>query len=108
MVLITKNWKKITAEKKLDIFLVKNYNFVILSLGLHKGHTSYRRSLQPPPKKTSSTSKHEYAFTFFLYLPVIFALLDPDPDTGTQINAAPDPVQIYCRSRFFLRKLWWF
>ncbi len=28
---------------------------------------------------------------FFLYLWVIFALLDPDPDPATQINADPDP-----------------
>jgi hypothetical protein len=28
---------------------------------------------------------------FFLYLWVIFALLDPDPEPATQINADPDP-----------------
>jgi hypothetical protein len=28
---------------------------------------------------------------FFLFLRVIFALLDPDPDPETQINADPDP-----------------
>jgi hypothetical protein len=28
---------------------------------------------------------------FFLILWVIFALLDPDPDPATQINADPDP-----------------
>ena len=28
---------------------------------------------------------------FFLFLWVIFALLDPDPDPATQINADPDP-----------------
>jgi hypothetical protein len=45
---MTKNWKKITAEKKLDIFLKKNA--VLLSLGLHKGRKSYRRSHQPSKK----------------------------------------------------------
>jgi hypothetical protein len=28
---------------------------------------------------------------FFLFLWVIFALLDPDPDPATKINADPDP-----------------
>jgi hypothetical protein len=37
--------KKITGNYP-GIFLVKNANY--LSLGLHKGHQSYRRSLQPP------------------------------------------------------------
>ena len=32
---------------------------------------------------------------FFLYLWVIFALLDPDPDPATQINADPDPKPWY-------------
>jgi hypothetical protein len=41
-----------------------------------------------PPKRTSSTSKHENS-VLFLFLWVIFALLDPDP--GTQINADPQP-----------------
>jgi hypothetical protein len=42
-----------------------------------------------PRKRTSSTSKHEYSFRF--YISVNFALLDPDP--ATQINA--DPMRIY-------------
>ncbi len=41
-----------------------------------------------PQKRTSSTSKHEILY-FFLFLWVIFALLDPDPDPETQINAIP-------------------
>ncbi len=33
---------------------------------------------------------------FFLFLWVVFALLDPDPDPATQINADSDPAtQIY-------------
>jgi hypothetical protein len=36
-------------------FLIKNA--IYLSLGLHKGHPSYRRSLQPS-KRTSSASKN--------------------------------------------------
>jgi hypothetical protein len=32
----------------LYLFLVKNCNFLMLFLGLHKGRPIYRRSLQPP------------------------------------------------------------
>jgi hypothetical protein len=46
--LMTKNEKNCTAKKKLDIFLIKIA--IYLSLGLHKGRTSYRRSLQPSEK----------------------------------------------------------
>ncbi len=43
-VLMTKNWKKFTAEIDFTyIFMIKN----LLSLGLHKGRPSYRRSLHP-------------------------------------------------------------
>jgi hypothetical protein len=37
--------KKITAEKKINFFGLKTT--IYLSLGLHKGRPSYRRSLQP-------------------------------------------------------------
>ncbi len=38
----------ITAEKKIFFFLSKTT--IYLSLGLHKGRLSYRRSLQPSKK----------------------------------------------------------
>jgi hypothetical protein len=41
-----------------------------------------------PQKRTSSTSKHENSL-LFIFLWVIFALLDPDP--ANQINADPQP-----------------
>jgi hypothetical protein len=41
--LMTKNWKKILAGNLISIFLIKNA--IYSSLGLHKGHPSYRRSL---------------------------------------------------------------
>jgi hypothetical protein len=43
-VLKIKNCKKITAEK-MGIFWIKNYH--LLTLCLHKGFPSYRRSLRP-------------------------------------------------------------
>jgi hypothetical protein len=39
---------------------------------------------------------------FFLNLWVIFALLDPDPDPATQINADPDPQTLVCCLGLFL------
>ncbi len=69
---MTKNKKKIYSWNIIYIFLSKIA--IYLSLGLHKGRPSYRRSLQTW-KKTSSTSK----FEFSLLLWVILALLDPDP-----------------------------
>jgi hypothetical protein len=71
--------KKITAEKKLNFFFIKNYNLPI----------------PRPPKRTSKLQKKPSAlkrghptlqnmnfYNFFLLLLwVIFALLDPDPDS---------------------------
>jgi hypothetical protein len=35
----------------------------------------------------------------FIFLWVIFALLDPDPDPATQINADPDPDPKPCKEQ---------
>ncbi len=48
---------------------------VYLSLGLHKGHQSYRRSLQPSKQNIQHFKTWN---VFFLFLWAIFALLDPD------------------------------
>jgi hypothetical protein len=57
--------KKITGGKKFDIFLSKIT--ISLSLGLHKGCPSYRRSLQPQ-KRTSGTSKHAISSLFPIFV----------------------------------------
>ena len=44
-----------------------------------------------PQKRRCSTSKHENSLRFFSIFVGHFALLDPDPDPATQINADPDP-----------------
>ncbi len=44
--LMTKNWIKITAEKKIKFFFDQKLQFRYLSLGLHKVCPGYRRSLQ--------------------------------------------------------------
>jgi hypothetical protein len=73
---MTKNWKKTCSCKTFFGWKIAIY----LSLGLQKGCTSYRRSLYP----SKENIQH-----FKTYLWVIFALLDPDPDPATQINAYP-------------------
>jgi hypothetical protein len=50
--------KKFTAGKKILFFWIKKLLCIYLSLGLHKGRPSYKRSLQVS-KETCSTSKHE-------------------------------------------------
>jgi hypothetical protein len=47
---MTKNWKKFAAEKKIKQFLGSKTT-IFLSLDLHKGSPSYRRSLQPSKKE---------------------------------------------------------
>jgi hypothetical protein len=79
-----------------------NWNFVFffwskiaiyLSLGLHKGRPSYRRSLQPSKENIQHIKRWNLLFNnCFLFLCAIFALLDPDPDPGTPLN--PDPIRI--------------
>jgi hypothetical protein len=45
-----------------------------------------------PQKRTSSTLKNKIYYLFYMFV-VIFALLDPDPDTDpeTLLNPDPDP-----------------
>ncbi len=83
---MTKSWNNITAENKFDIFLIKNCN--LLFPGLIKGRPSYRRSLQPSKENIQHFETWKF-WTFFLFLWVIFALLDPDPNPLTRLN--PDP-----------------
>ncbi len=65
---MTKNLIKFTAGKKFDSFLIQNCNLLIPRLS----------KLQE--KKPLALRREQ---TFFLFLWVIFALLDPDPDPLT-------------------------
>ena len=87
--LMTKNWKKITAEKKFIFFGSKTA--IYLSLGLHKVCPSYRRSLQ----FSKEAIQHFKTWTFTNYclrLWVIFALLDSDPDSEYG-SGSTDPIE---------------
>ncbi len=81
-----KNCTKFTAE--IFFYFFGSKTTIYLSLGLHKGRPSYRRSLQLS-KENIHHCKHEI-FKFFLLLRVIFALL-------TWLN--PDPIRIRTRIR---------
>jgi hypothetical protein len=67
--------KKITAEKKLNYFLIKNCNLPIPRPPIK--YVQVTEEACSSQKRPSNTSKHD----FFLLLWVIFALLDPDPDS---------------------------
>jgi hypothetical protein len=69
--------QKITAKNLIFIFWTKIA--IYLSLGLHKGRQNYRRSLQPSKENIQHLKTQK--FCFFLFLGVIFALLDPDPQS---------------------------
>jgi hypothetical protein len=57
-----------------------------LSLGLNKGRTSYRRSLEPSKENIQPALQNMKIIYFFLYLWVIFAHLDPDPATQMKVD----------------------
>ncbi len=61
---MTKNWKKFTAEKKLNFFGSKPT--IYLSLGLHKGRPSYKRSIQLS-KENNQHFKTWSIFIFFYF-----------------------------------------
>ena len=73
---------------KFNFYFLHQKIAIYLSLGLHKGRPSYRKSLHPS-KENIQYLQNIKILDFFLFLWVIFALLDPDPDPATQINADP-------------------
>ncbi len=90
----TKNWKKITAEKKIKFFLDQK-----LSLGLHKERSSYRRSLQLSKEAIQHFKTWTSKFFFYFcgsFLPSWIRILIPDPDPLTRLN--PDPIRIRIRN----------
>ncbi len=84
---MTKIWKKITAVKLFYTFAGSKIA-IYLSLGLHRGRNSYPSAL----KREHPGLQNMKILNFFLSWWVIFALLVPDPNPATQINADPcDP-----------------
>ncbi len=86
--LMTKNWKKITAEKKKKFFWSKTTIYLFLSL--HKERPSYRRSLQLSKEaiqhfRTWTLRKNFYFWGSFL--PSWIRIRIPDPDTLTRLES---------------------
>jgi hypothetical protein len=80
--LMTKNWQKITAEKKLNFFYQKlQFTYPQASIK----YVQVTEEAFSSQKRPSNTTKHEL-LQFFLLLWVIFALLDPDPDPLARLN----------------------
>jgi hypothetical protein len=70
---MTRNRKKLTAGTQI-FFLLKKIA-IYLYLGLYKGRPSTEEAFS---KENIHHFKHEISY-FFLFLWVIYALLDPDP-----------------------------
>ncbi len=80
------NWKKIYSWK--TVILFKSKIAIYLSLGLHKGRPSYRRS-----RRASKENTAKKFLNFFLFLWVNFDLLDLiriQPTKSMRIHADPD------------------
>jgi hypothetical protein len=60
-------------------------------------HAKLQEKTFSPQKRTPSTSKMKF-INFFLCMWIIFALLDPDTDPGTQLTPAPilNPILVLC------------
>ncbi len=88
--------KKLLLKKKLNFFGSKTT--IYLSLGLHKGRPSHRKSLQPSKENIQYLKTWKF-WTFFYFcgsfLPSWIRIrirnMNADPDSATQINADPDP-----------------
>ncbi len=89
--LTIKHRKILRAENNSIFYSLKNCN--LISLSLHEGLPSYRRSLQL--SKENTLALQNMKFIHFFYFCVNFVLLDPDTDPADQnkkrILVDPDP-----------------
>ncbi len=95
-------WRKylakthITAQIKIQIFLVKNCNIFVLRHP-YKGHPSYRRNLGPFKDNIQRIKTWDF-FTFFLFIG-LFCIPDPDPapqNNWILIQSGEHGAIIYC------------
>ncbi len=87
--LMTKYWKKITAEKNIYFFFDQKLQFTFRWSSIK--YVQVAEEAFSSQKRPSNTSKHEL-LQIFLLLWVIFTLLDPDPDPLARLNM--DPIRI--------------
>ncbi len=90
--------KKITAKKNL-IFWDQKLQFTYPQASIK--HVQVTKEAFSSQRRPSNTSKHQLK-NFFLLLGVIFALLDPDPDSG---SGSTDPIE--CGSNPFPQPAVW-
>jgi hypothetical protein len=69
-------------ENKIQLFFFNSEIAFYLSLGLHKGCPSYKRSLQPSKKNIQ-----HFIFAFWIRI----RIANPDPDTVPENPLNPDP-----------------
>ncbi len=82
--------QKLKKNLQLKKIFLWSKTTIYLSLGLHKGRPSYRRSLQLS-KERSSNLQHEISWFFSTFVGH-FALLDPGPDPDSKYGSgAPHP-----------------
>jgi hypothetical protein len=101
--------KKITAEKKIKNIHFLSNTTIYLSLGLHKGRLSYKRSLQ----LSNMNIQHFKTWNFFIFFFFVSFLpswiriripnTDPDPDPLTWLN--PDLIGIRIRNPGYNRRI---
>ncbi len=101
---MTKNWQKFTAGKNFSG--TKNFNWLDLSLCLHKGRLNYRRSLQFS-KENIQHQVQTLNFLIFFYFCVSFWLSwlriripNTDRDPLTWLNPAPGSVSLPQSTKF--------
>ncbi len=94
---MTKNWRKITAEKKIKLFFGSKTT-IYLSIGLHKERPSYRRSLQ--------LSKKTWTFKKFFFFSFAGHFCPPGTGSGFRIRIRihwPDWIRIQSGSGSLLQ-----
>jgi hypothetical protein len=87
---MTKNLrKKIQLNLKKNLFVIKIA--IYLSLYLHKGHPSYRRSLQPSKKNIQHFKQFKYSNELFSIFEGHFCPPGSEFGSGSRVPLNPDP-----------------
>ncbi len=110
-VLMTKNWKKITAEIKFKFFWSKIA--IYLPLGLYKGRPSYRRSFHPSKENLALQNLNFLHFCVsFWPVWIRIRILDADPDLADHNECGSENVNHHVENAslyffYFVRKIDW-
>ncbi len=86
---MTKNLKQFTSEKFLMVLFDQKLLFSYIEVSITD--IQITGEAFSPPKRTSSTSKHNFFFFTFFCFCGYFALLDPDAEPLTWLNPGSNP-----------------